>query len=199
MCFYISSQKWVVGSMLMCVPIFLVNWQTTFCQKLSWEMEYGAFNMIPKANDKVCDGKSWHPPQPKKAHMLKSQMKTVLITFFSIKDIYCSHWIYSTRPNSQPSLLHGNTEAVHRRRPEVWPNRAFHSNSGPAHKALYQAVPGPKINYWNRTPKHPPYSPDLSPNDLWLFPEIKSALKGWRFNNPEDIQKNMMMSLKAVP
>jgi len=26
--------------------------------------------------------------------------------------------------------------------------------------------------------EHPPYSSDLALNDLWLFPKIKSALKG---------------------
>jgi len=26
--------------------------------------------------------------------------------------------------------------------------------------------------------EHPSYSPDLTPNDFWLFPKIKSALKG---------------------
>jgi transposase len=35
----------------------------------------------------------------------------------------------------------------------------------------------------------PPYSPDLAPNDFWLFPKIKSALKGQRFQDIEDIQK----------
>jgi hypothetical protein len=39
----------------------------------------------------------------------------------------------------------------------------------------------------------PPCSPDLAPNDFWLFPEIKSALKGRRFQDIEDIQK-----MKAV-
>jgi hypothetical protein len=35
--------------------------------------------------------------------------------------------------------------------------------------------------------EHPPYSPELAPDDFWLFPEIKSALKGPRFQNVEDI------------
>jgi hypothetical protein len=26
--------------------------------------------------------------------------------------------------------------------------------------------------------EHPPYSPDFVPNDFWLFPKIKPALKG---------------------
>jgi histone-lysine N-methyltransferase SETMAR len=44
--------------------------------------------------------------------------------------------------------------------------------------------------------EHPPYSPDLALNDFWLFPEIKSSLKGQRFHNVKDIKK---MALKAVP
>jgi hypothetical protein len=35
--------------------------------------------------------------------------------------------------------------------------------------------------------EHPSYSPDLVPNDFWLFPKIKSALKGRRFQDIEDI------------
>jgi transposase len=41
-------------------------------------------------------------------------------------------------------------------------------------------------SFW---PKIPPYSPDLAPNDVWLFPKIKSALKGRRFQDIEDIKK----------
>jgi hypothetical protein len=31
--------------------------------------------------------------------------------------------------------------------------------------------------------------PDFVPNDFWLFPQIKSALKGRRFHDIEDIEK----------
>lgn len=33
---------------------------------------------------------------------------------------------------------------------------------------------------------HPPYSPDLAPNDFFLFPQIKDKLRGHRFSSPED-------------
>jgi hypothetical protein len=36
---------------------------------------------------------------------------------------------------------------------------------------------------------HPHHSPDLAPNDFWLFPKIKSALKGPRFQDNEDTKK----------
>jgi hypothetical protein len=38
--------------------------------------------------------------------------------------------------------------------------------------------------------EHPHFSPDLAPNDLWLFSEIKFSLKGRIFQDTEDINKN---------
>jgi hypothetical protein len=34
--------------------------------------------------------------------------------------------------------------------------------------------------------EHPPSSPDLAPNDFWLFSKIKSTLKGRLFQETED-------------
>jgi hypothetical protein len=36
--------------------------------------------------------------------------------------------------------------------------------------------------------EYPPYHPDLSPDDFSLFSEIKSALKGRRFQDIEDVK-----------
>ncbi|CAK1602587.1 unnamed protein product [Parnassius mnemosyne] len=33
---------------------------------------------------------------------------------------------------------------------------------------------------------HPPYSPDLSPNDFYTLPKIKNKLRGQRFSSPEE-------------
>ena len=35
-----------------------------------------------------------------------------------------------------------------------------------------------------------PYSPDLVPCDFWLFPKLKSPLKGKRFHTVNEIQEN---------
>jgi hypothetical protein len=35
---------------------------------------------------------------------------------------------------------------------------------------------------------HPPYSPDLTPCDFFLFPKMKLKLKGRRFDTSEEIQ-----------
>ncbi|GBL68784.1 hypothetical protein AVEN_147561-1 [Araneus ventricosus] len=44
----------------------------------------------------------------------------------------------------------------------------------------------------------PPYSPDLSPSDFWLFPKIKMGLKGNHFDTVEDIKINATVELRKI-
>jgi len=46
---------------------------------------------------------------------------------------------------------------------------------------------------------HPLYSPNLAPNDFWLFLKMKSTLRGKRFQDIEHIQKTLTTALKAIP
>ncbi|GFU64763.1 uncharacterized protein TNCV_2128371 [Trichonephila clavipes] len=45
----------------------------------------------------------------------------------------------------------------------------------------------------------PPYSPDLSPCDFFLFPKLKNHLKGHHFGILENIQTAVTDQLKATP
>jgi transposase len=57
----------------------------------------------------------------------------------------------------------------------------LHHDNAPAHStALVQAF---LANYHITQVCQPPYSPDLAPSDFWLFPKLKSPLKGRRFVN----------------
>jgi hypothetical protein len=44
--------------------------------------------------------------------------------------------------------------------------------------------------------EHPPYSLDLAPIDIFLFPKIKEILKGRHFDDIDDIKDH---STKPVP
>ena len=44
-----------------------------------------------------------------------------------------------------------------------------------------------------------PYSPDLVPCCFWLFPKLKSPLKGKRFPTVDEIQENTMGQLMVIP
>jgi hypothetical protein len=46
---------------------------------------------------------------------------------------------------------------------------------------------------------HPPYSPHLAPADFFLFSTGKTARRGKRLQDVEDIKKNVTAELNAVP
>ena len=55
----------------------------------------------------------------------------------------------------------------------------------------------PKIAllYWV---EQPPYSPDLAPCDFFLFPKLKEAIKGTRFQDSEAIKTAVTRELRPI-
>jgi hypothetical protein len=47
--------------------------------------------------------------------------------------------------------------------------------------------------------QHPTYSPDLTSADIFLFPNVKLALRGERFSDISNIQRGVTMQLKGHP
>jgi hypothetical protein len=45
----------------------------------------------------------------------------------------------------------------------------------------------------------PPYSPDLAPAAFFLFPKLKSTLKGRHFESIEAIKTNSLAHLRSIP
>jgi hypothetical protein len=45
---------------------------------------------------------------------------------------------------------------------------------------------------------HPPYSPNLAPCEFWLFSKLKNPLKGQRFADIPDIQRNVTTLLRGI-
>ena len=41
----------------------------------------------------------------------------------------------------------------------------------------------------NKIVPHPPYSPDMSPCDFWMFPRLKEKLRGRRFEDVEEMRE----------
>ena len=78
-------------------------------------------------------------------------------------------------------------ERVRRRRPDLWKNVSWllHQDNAPAHNAL--SVKTFLTKYKIAVLEHPPYSPDLAHVTL-LFPKIKSALKGTRFESVDAVK-----------
>jgi hypothetical protein len=89
-------------------------------------------------------------------------------------------------------------EAVHRRRPELWPHACIlHHDNAPAHDVL--AVREFLVKKSILKLDHLPYSPDLALCEFWLFPKLKITLKGCRFSGTADIQGHATTILQSIP
>jgi len=89
--------------------------------------------------------------------------------------------------------------AVSRKRPQkraahAW---ALHHNNAPAHTThsiqVFLASHGIPVV------QQPPYSPDMAPCDFWLFPQLKTVLKGKSFEDIDTIKKNVTSKLNTIP
>jgi transposase len=69
---------------------------------------------------------------------------------------------------------------VRRKRTEMWKKK----NSWILHHDNTLSIKKHKIPEL----EHPPYSPDLAPCDFFLFPKIKSALKGNHFTSIDAVK-----------
>jgi hypothetical protein len=88
--------------------------------------------------------------------------------------------------------------AVCRRRSQLWLDAwILYHDSALAHEAL--AVREFLAKKSITKLDHPPYSPDLAPCDFWLFPELKTVLKGHRFSDIADIQGHATTILQSIP
>jgi len=89
--------------------------------------------------------------------------------------------------------------AVRRKRPEVWTNNTWmlHHDNAPAHASLL--IREFLTKHEMTVVPQPPYTPDLAPADFLLFPQLKSSLKGRRFQTIEEIEENLKRHLRAIP
>jgi len=113
---------------------------------------------------------------PTKAWMSRSQIKTMLISFFDIRGIVHKEFV----PQGQTvtgvfyvEVLKRLCHRMSRVRPELAKNGwVLHHDNAPVHSSLkvQQFLTSRNIT----TLLHPPYSPDLAPLDFWLFPKLKN-------------------------
>ncbi|GFS77214.1 protein GVQW3 [Trichonephila clavipes] len=87
-------------------------------------------------------------------------------------------------------------EAVNIDKECVWQILHDNLNIAPAHSVL--SVKRFLAKHSIPVLEHPPYSPDLAPCDFYLFPKVKSALKGTRFESVEAVKEKAARVLKEL-
>ncbi|CAK9833055.1 Mariner Mos1 transposase [Anthophora retusa] len=86
-----------------------------------------------------------------------------------------------------------------KKRSELWRNNSWflHHDNAPSHTALVIRDHLGK-NSTHIVPQ-PAYSFDLAPCDFWLFSKLKRPLRRHRFETIDEIQRESLRALKAIP
>ena len=135
-------------------------------------------------------------------HSGSVHVKSMLIIFFDYEGVV--HYEFASRSQTinkeyYVEVLKRLRDAVRRKRRRFWSSGDWllYHNNAPAHSSdlVQQFLAKHKIVQL----RQPPYSPHIAPCDFWMFPKLKMALKGKRFDDIETIQSNATRELKAIP
>ncbi len=140
-------------------------------------------------------------PKGKKMRIDRSKGKVLLEVFFDSKGIVHHEFIpegETLNKEKYVEVLRKLKDAVRRKRPQFFKEKNWfllHDNA-PCHRAhIVQEY----LTKHNIVPlPHPPYSPDLSPCDFFLFGHLKRALRGTRFTGAQDVRENTTKELFII-
>ena len=173
-----------------------MNEDATLLERLITGDESWIYSYDPETKAQSSQWKSPTSHRPKKARMSRSATKAMIVTFFDSEGLVHKQWIPEGQTVTKDVYLDVYLDVLRAllcrsimlKRPERWRKQDFilHHNNAPAHTAI-------KVTEFlakNGTPvaPHPPYSPDLAPNDFFLFPRLKRVLKGKRFETLEAVK-----------
>jgi len=89
-------------------------------------------------------------------------------------------------------------DAVHRKKLELWENQTWmlHHDNAAAHASLF--FRSYLAKHQTSVLPHPPYSPDVTPADFFMFLKLKTTLNGRRFQTIEQIHGNAIRERRAI-
>ena len=140
-------------------------------------------------------------PRPKKARMLRSQVKVMLITFLDHQEMVHHEFVPQGQTVNQhfyKEVLTHLINKIRQKRRASWAGKTwilYHDNA-PAHIVIRvkQFLVLKKITALH----HPPYLLDLAPCNFFIFPKLKGIFKGTRFQGVMDIKTCMTGHLKTI-
>jgi hypothetical protein len=133
---------------------------------------------------------------------MQIKVKVLLTVFLD----YCGIVRHSYAPEAQAinkeyylEVIRHLRNAVRRKRPNLWASRNWqlHHDNAPAHSShlikSFLAKHGIPVVCQTL------YSPDMALCDFWLFPKLKTPLKGCCIDSHEDIMRNVTKELRSLP
>jgi histone-lysine N-methyltransferase SETMAR len=124
---------------------------------------------------------------------MAARPSTMMIVFFDAEGLVHHEFLPQRQTMNQTvyiTVRQRLRDAVRRKRPHKWSSGTWllHHDKAPRHAAL--SVREFLAKHSIPLVPHPPYSLDLAPCDFFLFPRLKSTLKGKRFQDVAEIHLN---------
>ncbi|MEW8547188.1 MAG: hypothetical protein AB2693_27060, partial [Candidatus Thiodiazotropha sp.] len=88
-------------------------------------------------------------------------------------------------------------DAMRKKRPRKATTFLLHQDNAPPHCAGLTQATLKELNI--KTIEHPPYSPDLAPNDFFLFPTLKEKMRGKRFGSTDELPAAVNWIFRCIP
>ena len=117
-------------------------------------------------------------PRPKKARQSKSTHKLLMIPFFDSTGMIFMRWVSTGQTVNKEyyvEVLREFRKRFYRKRPALFKSGQwhFHQDNAPVHNSILVTNYLTKMGI--KTVPQPPYSPDLTPWDFWLFPKLRGC------------------------
>jgi len=136
----------------------------------------------------------------------KSMLKVMIVTFFDKKGMIYTHTVPSAAKESKNTVTGARYKDIlmalmrnhlPRKRPEyAGGNWKLHMDNARPHMCKlvtkFLAKKGIEVV------PHPPYSPDMAPSDFFLYPSMKSNMRGVKYESREEIIQAVYAELKRL-
>lgn len=177
------------------------NSDPTFMKRLITGDETWVYEFDMLTSQQSSEWRAENEPKPKKPRQSRSKIK-VLTVFFDYRGIVHHEFLphgETVNKHYYLKVMKRLREAIRKKRPDLWNDNSWilHHDNAPSHTALTVCEFLAKNS--TNVIAQPPYSPDLAPCDFFLFPKLKLPLRGHRFDTIEDIKRNSLAELKAIP
>ena len=130
-----------------------------------------------------------YSPSPRKFRIVASARKVMAAVFWDAEGIvltdYLEHSSTITRPYYADLIGKVRAALKEKRRGKLRHGVLFHQDSEPAHKSSPALAAIRNAGF--ELLRHPLYSSDLTPRDIYLFPKLKEFIKGCKFADNEDV------------
>ena len=160
-------------------------------------MNHGCSSTIPRPNSKVRNGTRKVLLVRRKHAWTDLGWKPQILVFFFQQPWHCAQRICTSRQTVNHAFYKDVLERLRKRvqrvRRDIADDLVLQHDNAPAHTALSIREFLAKKNI-----SVLPHHPCLAPRDFYLFPKLKSKLKGHHFGTMENIQKIVTDELNTI-